>query len=462
MPNRWAIISGNWSNTATWNNGGVLGLPTASDAVFTNAFNVTVDQNITVTQLRNTATSSVAEGGTFISTNGIQVATSTGSTAATYGIYGGTGSIAGTNSGCFTITGSHFVGITGSILGGSGTAAVGANKHGLIITNGGTGSIIGNIYGGNIANLSTSANNYGIFIISGSVTVTGSLIGGTSNECVALSILNGTASISGTLQLNGFASPMIIGAGVAQVNFTGTSSPGTSTNSPYLNVTAIKVSGNNTGVINYNGPVISGHVPCIRLTAGTVTVNITGSVLAGGLVSTVDSAIISSVASTINISGSITAAPNAPAIQSTSTSGLVRVTGPLINQNNYPAIFSPKIQLVSTSTPTYTLQTDTLFKNITFYDTSFTSSLPAQNNVRSGSLYGGSNEFSGSMIIPATGSVRYGVPVDATTGSATLTPQDVLTYVVSSLTGSNTIGARLQNIATVQTTAATIAAFKGK
>jgi hypothetical protein len=43
-----------------------------------------------------------------------------------------------------------------------------------------------------------------------------------------------------------------------------------------------------------------------------------------------------------------------------------------------------------------------------------------------------------------------------------LTPQDILTYAVSSLTGSNSIGARLQNIATVQTTAATIAAFKGK
>lgn len=459
MPNRWAVANGNWSSLATWNGG--LTLPTASDAVFANAFNVTVDQNIIITQLRNTATSSVAEGGTFISTNGIQVLTSTGSTATTYGIYAGTGSILGTNSACFTITGSHFVGITGSILGGTGTAAVGANKHGLIITNGGTGSIVGNIYGGNIANSATSANNYGIFVISGSVTVTGSLIGGTSNECVALSILNGTANISGALQLNGFASPLIVGAGNAQVNFTGTpilSAAG----GPYANVTAIKVSGNNTGVINYNGPVIAANVPGIRLSAGTMTVNITGSVYSAGLSNAVDSAIISSVASTINISGSVTAAPNAPSIQSTSTSGLVRVTGPLISQNNYPAIYSPRIQLVSTSTPTYTLQTDTLFKNITFYDTSYTSSLPAQNNVRSGSLYGRSNEFSGSMIIPTPANVRYGVPVDATTGSATLTPQDVLNYAVSSLTGSNSIGARLQNIATVQTTAATIAAFKGK
>jgi hypothetical protein len=460
MPNRWAVANGNWSSLATWNGG--LTLPTSSDAVFANRFNVTVDQNITVQQLRNTATSSVAEGGTFISTNGIQVAVSTGSTAATYGIYAGTGSVAGTNSACFTITGSHFVGITGSILGGSGTAAVGANKHGLIITNGGTGSIIGNIYGGNIANLSTSANNYGIFIISGSVTVTGSLIGGTSNECVALSILNGTASISGTLQAAGFASPIIVGAGSAQVNFTGTPTLSVASTAIYTNVTAIKVSGNNTGVINYNGPVISSNVPGIRLSAGTMTVNITGSVSPQGLSNVIDSAIISSVASTINISGSITAAPNRPGIQSTSASGLVRVTGPLINQNNYPAIYSPRIQLTSNSTAIYTLQTDTLNKNTTLYDTSFTSSLPNQSDVRSGSLYGGANEYSGSMVVPSTSSVRYGVPVDNTTGSATLTPQDILTYVVSSLTASNSIGSRLQNIATTQTTAATIAAFKGK
>jgi hypothetical protein len=344
-----------------------------------------------------------------------------------------------------------------------GTGAANQKKHGLLITNNGTGSIIGNIYGGQVQNLATSANNYGIFVISGSVTVTGSLIGGISNECVALSILNGTASISGALQAASFTSPLIIGAGNAQVNFTGNPILSQTGTSIYANVTAMKVTGNNTGVINYNGPVIASNVPCIRLSAGTMTVNITGSVYSAGSGNAADSAIISSVASTINISGSVTAAPNAPAIQSTSTSGLIRVTGPLISQNNYPAIYSPKIQLVSTSTPIYTLQTDTLNKNITLYDTSFTSSLPTQTSVRTGSLYGGANEFSGSMIIPTSSDVRYGVPVDTTTGSAAnITPQDILNYAVSSLTGSNTIGARLQNIATTQTTAATIAAFKGK
>ena len=419
------------------------------------AGNAPVIRELQMSESTGSVYGSIASG-SFISTNNIQI-----SASATYGIYAGTGGVAGNNIGCFIITGSHFVGITGSVLGGTGTGAVGQNKHGITITNGGTGSIIGNIYGGQVQNLSTSANNYGIFIISGSVTVTGSLIGGTSNECVALSILNGTASISGTLQLNGFASPMIIGAGVAQVNFTGTSSP-IQAGGPYSNVTAMKVTGNNTGVINYNGPVIAANVPGIRLTAGTMTLNVTGSVYSAGLNNTVDSAIISSVASTINVSGSITAATSTPAIQSTSTSGLVRVTGPLISQNNWPAVYSPKIQLFSTSTPTYEFQTDTFNRDVIFYDAAYTSSLPTQTNVRSGSFYGGSNEFSGSMAVPSASNVRYGVLVDNVTGSATLTPQDIFDYAVSSLTVSNTIGARLQNISTTQITAAVIAAFKGK
>jgi hypothetical protein len=43
-----------------------------------------------------------------------------------------------------------------------------------------------------------------------------------------------------------------------------------------------------------------------------------------------------------------------------------------------------------------------------------------------------------------------------------LTPQDIFDFAAQNLTGSNTIGERAKNIATIQTTAATIAAFKGK
>jgi hypothetical protein len=191
--------------------------------------------------------------------------------------------------------------------------------------------------------------------------------------------------------------------------------------------------------------------------SSTCTVNIIGNCVALN-----GNAFNSTSAVTLIINGNVYSSNTTPGISSTSTSGTVRVSGPLISQNNINPVYSPKIQLISTSTPTYTFQSNTFGKDVTFYDVSYTSSLPSQTDVRSGSLYGGSNEFSGSMVVPSTSAVRYGIPVDNVTGSATLTPQDILNYATQNLTGSNSIGARLKNIATVQTTAATIAAFKGK
>jgi hypothetical protein len=217
----------------------------------------------------------------------------------------------------------------------------------------------------------------------------------------------------------------------------------------------------NTGTINYNGPVIGNNNPGIGLQGGALpmTVNITGSISTVGL----GSGLFSNIPSTINVSGSITAGNAAPGLQSTSTAATLRVTGPLISNNNFNAVYSPKIQIISNSTPYFEFQSDSYNnRDIFFYDASYTSSLPSQSNVRSGSLYGGANEFSGSMIVPLASNVRYSVPVDNTTGSATLTPQDIFDFAVQNLTGSNTIGERAKNIATTQTTAATIAAYKGK
>jgi hypothetical protein len=52
MATRFAIGNGNWSNTATWDGGA---LPLSNDDIFANNFTVTLDQDITVGSLRNTA-----------------------------------------------------------------------------------------------------------------------------------------------------------------------------------------------------------------------------------------------------------------------------------------------------------------------------------------------------------------------------------------------------------------------
>jgi hypothetical protein len=55
MAVRWAISSGAFSSTSTWNDGGVLGIPTTGDDVYTNSFTVAMDTNATVNSLNNSA-----------------------------------------------------------------------------------------------------------------------------------------------------------------------------------------------------------------------------------------------------------------------------------------------------------------------------------------------------------------------------------------------------------------------
>jgi hypothetical protein len=50
MGYKFAIASGNWSNSLTWNDGT---LPSSGDTVYTNSFNVVIDQNINVASLSN-------------------------------------------------------------------------------------------------------------------------------------------------------------------------------------------------------------------------------------------------------------------------------------------------------------------------------------------------------------------------------------------------------------------------
>jgi hypothetical protein len=378
MPNRWPITSGNWSNSAIWS-GSII--PTASDDVFLNNQTVTLDQDVTVQSIRNTATGSVLVNGQ-LDIRGDYNITATGA-----GLIGGS----------LTIT--YFL----IRYFNSGSITIQSNfpraNSGLDNTSSGTINIQGNI---------TGTGYIGSIIVRNSGT--------------------GTLNITGSILPGSVNSSAVVNTSTGVINITGSATGGTATS------TVFAISNTSTGTINVIGNVVANISPAISSTTG----------------------------GTIIVSGPIISSPISPGISSTSTSGTVRVSGPLISQNNVNAVFSPKIQLISNSTPAYTFQSDTFGKDVTFYDVSYTSSLPAQTDVRSGSLYGGTNEYSGSMIIPSTSSVRYGVPVDTVTGSATLTPQDILNYATQNLTGSNTIGARLKNIATVQTTAATIAAFKGK
>jgi hypothetical protein len=84
--------------------------------------------------------------------------------------------------------------------------------------------------------------------------------------------------------------------------------------------------------------------------------------------------------------------------------------------------------------------------------------VPAQSDVRFGVSYQGGSK-TGSAYIPAAASVGFGVPVDNTTGTAALTPASVWDAATSSLTTSGSIGERLKNASTVDTTGDQLAAL---
>ena len=71
MANRYAVATGNWSSLATWDGG--VSLPTTGDIVRPNGFTVTIDQDITVSELRSDASAPAAAQGTFILNGGLTV-----------------------------------------------------------------------------------------------------------------------------------------------------------------------------------------------------------------------------------------------------------------------------------------------------------------------------------------------------------------------------------------------------
>jgi hypothetical protein len=71
MANRYAVQTGNWSDTATWDGGT---LPQAGDVVRPNGFVVTIDQDITVSELTNNASAPAVAGGSFtLNSSGITI-----------------------------------------------------------------------------------------------------------------------------------------------------------------------------------------------------------------------------------------------------------------------------------------------------------------------------------------------------------------------------------------------------
>jgi hypothetical protein len=396
MANVYAVKSGNWSDVTVWNTGS---LPTSSDDVFANNFRVVVNVSPTILSLRNSPTTGIAAGGGFDLTDGVTL----------------------------TVTGAGILGYNSSIL------------------------VDFNLPDPQSATIVTTVINPPT-IVDGTPTVR------FRNT--------GTLNVIGDLYTNSRSSTSVIellGTGI--LNFTGNcySTTGDS------RAAALRING--SGTINMTGNILY-DTNGFSSTAPLVVINASGTLIITGTVRGGPShAINSFVSSYIKIIGPIIA--NTAAGSTVGNVAFVSTGGGAINILTGPFIsHSSGIQPFSVARMHYQR---TLGSYYEFRDNSTNGALPpagpapitrlvspgtpidapAASNVRQGVVYA-AGSLTGTMVVPAASNVANNVPVDNTVGTAVLDPNAIWAVPLTSINTLNSIGRRVKNAATVETTGAQI------
>lgn len=445
MANVYAVQSGNWSDTATWNTGA---LPTAADVAYANNFTVTIDISPTVLSIRTTSATGVSAGGRFEPNDGITLTGSViaGTTACFFSslISGESCTINGNCTGGSS-AGAHGVRnnssgaitINGSVTGGSSASS---NAVGALNNSSGTITINGSVAGGPVSssNAFGASNNS-----SGTTTITGSVTGGASasatgalnNSIGVLSIIGSVASGSNTN--NASYGCLNQGDGVVNItgDVTGSFAIGGSNNN---GAGAVNASG---GTINITGNVRSGRTTprCFgAFNSGNGTINITGEAIAD-----LSLGVSNSSSGTLVHFGVVRPSSESTALFGASTASTF-LTGPfLVSTNGIHAVSCQNWKWVDTTpAPTYyEIRSANLAVIRPLYTADSVGGNPATTNVRSGTVYGPNNELTGACAIPSASAVAAGVPVDNTTGTAIITGTALRDELASEL-------ARIANCAT--------------
>lgn len=439
MTTLYAQSTGNWDainwNTAA-NGSGSNQTPAAGDTLVSNTYTVTVNGNYTAARVTNTL------GGTFTLSNGVTLTCTDG----TAGILGAFASVGAVTSSLTTGQSASIVGIvSGNIPGPSQNLAYGVVINGV----GGTLNITGNVLGGG------RDYCYGVLISAAhSLNVTGNVVGGYACSevrgihCAAVANITITGSVSGGSVTTG-ANHGISLVSSATLNISGSVTGG----------------GGSGGAVNIGSGIVNSA-------ASTITI---GGNVTGGTVAIAVGLNNSNASAVIQISGNVSASDKCPALVNSVAGSAITIGGNIVNyvtnsgaEISHPAIYSLSgIRLAAGFSPIY-LQVANhdcsgTVKFFTANHPDSDSNMPVIANVRYGTTYGPSGEFTGTCRIPAASSVAYGAMVDDTTGTAVLTAEAVTAAVwdtlVADLDTANSIGARLAQAATVPSTGAQIAAL---
>jgi hypothetical protein len=424
MANKWAVANGNWSAGATWNGGT---LPTSADDAFADGFTVTIDQTITVLSIRTTQRSGGTAGGSF-----------TVSGAHTINAV----CISGTTT-CLTSTATSGTTVT---VNGNSTGGSVAGSHGINNSSTGTIVVTGNMLGGT-SNSATPSS--GIFNAStGIATVIGNSTGGGANGTHGTyNNAAGTITITGSITGGGGGAQGLFNNGAGTINVTGNSTGGSS-GSPSASFPSYGILNNSTGAVNVigncgSGSLANGFIAGLY-NASTGAVSITGNLTAqssyavwcagtGSLTvnavtinaSTSNIAIFSSAANIIDLTGTINGSNAFSAVYALTAT--VKVRGNMVGANGINPVCCTKLNIDPTASQTWTLQ-DTTNTDRSLFTANALSTFPAVTDVRSGVIYA-SGSLTGTCAVPPALSVAFGVPVDNTTGLSIITRAQLITDV---------------------------------
>jgi hypothetical protein len=493
MANRWAISSGNWSDSAIWS-GSIK--PTAADDVYANNQTVYIDENITVLTLRNSSIAGVTLGGAFYLNNTITASTTAANglisqIASTPLVYVTGSNDARINSTMNTTTGvkirmqdSATLTVSGTLYGGNTTGA-----YSVLHVSTGNLFITGNLTSGTSANMPAvyMSGSGGTYILgnvtgvvghtfenvgSGEIVITGNVAGGVFSGARGI-INSGTGNITvyGNATAGG-GNVAISNTGIGNIFISGTITPTTNqaygiSNTSTGNITiigvvsgstatsagAVGINNTSTGIIQITGSVVGVSSSAISTTGDLY---MTGSVYGGG---GAGSGIVTTAARTYIIRGPIYAGTGAVGVSSTSTSAVNFFTGPFYNTGSFNAVYAYRMQVFNQPTR-WTFDTEVAGTQKTLTTVESITGVPAASNVRNGVTYGLNGNLTGSLNMPDPTTVKVGVAVDNTTGSAIFTPQDMFEVLTQNIVTTGSIGETLKNASSVQTVGATISTFK--
>jgi hypothetical protein len=409
MANYFARKAGNvnatdvWATTPTGTAADVFGSFTSSDVLHANSFAITVNVDTTVGEVRNDNANSATAGGSFALSNGVTLTANAFAGAVSCLIFSGTLGNSAT--------------LVGNVTGGTGSFAYGARNF-----NTGTLNITGNVTAG------SGSGAHGIF-----------------NDNTS----SGTVNVTGNVTASNGASTGVVNAGTGAMTITGDVTAGS-------NSAAIGATNSSTGTLTIVGNVtagsISGALGANNSSTGTLT--ITGSAFASNTAigATNASTGVLSVIRAVGNSWGIGAAGGVASSVGLASSNVGSDTRAeeLEYGANGQAPTSGAVKIVA-ATNNKALVTLTTSAQKTLADPSDGTGQANEADVRSGTSYALGNK-TGTCAVPAASSVAFGVPVDATTGTAALTPAAVWDALTSGMTTSGSIGARLKNAATLDST----------